>query len=78
MNEAGVKADVVTYTTIIDAYKRVNNLDKCWDLFSEARVNEETLADEMLLSYMIRLAAKTHESEKALRLFAELESDGFH
>ena len=78
MKELGLKADTVTYTTIIDAYKRVNKLNKCWELFNEARLNMDIGADEMLISYMIRLAGKTHESEKALRLFAELESDGFH
>ena len=34
-------------------------------------------ADEQLLSYMIRLAAVTHDSEKGLRLFYELEMEGF-
>lgn len=33
--------------------------------------------DEMLISFMVRIASKTHDSEKALRLFAELESMGF-
>jgi len=31
----------------------------------------------MLLSYMVRLAGATHESEKALKIFSELETDGF-
>ena len=31
----------------------------------------------MLLSYMIRVAAATHDSEKALRMFAELENTGY-
>jgi len=26
---------------------------------------------------MVRLAGKTHESEKALKIFSELETDGF-
>jgi hypothetical protein len=33
--------------------------------------------DEMLLSYMVRLAGATHDSEKALKIFSELETDGF-
>ena len=78
MQEAGIEPDVVTYTTLIDGYKRVNNLDKCWDLFRESRMYKETAADEMLLSYMVRLAGKTHESEKALKIFAELETDGYY
>lgn len=31
----------------------------------------------MLLSLMVRIAAATHDSEKALKLFADLESDGY-
>jgi len=34
-------------------------------------------ADELLLSYMVRLAGATHDSEKALKIFSELETDGF-
>ena len=34
-------------------------------------------SDEMLLSFMVRIASKTHEAELALKLFAELESDGY-
>jgi pentatricopeptide repeat protein len=37
MIDKGIKPDVVTYTTLIDAYKRVDNFDKCWELFSECR-----------------------------------------
>lgn len=29
------------------------------------------------MSYMIRLCSKTHDSEKAIRLFNDLELDGF-
>lgn len=77
MKENGVIPDVVTYTTLIDAYKRVNNFDKCWEIFRECRTSQENQADEMLLSFMVRLAGKTHEPEKALKIFSELEIDGF-
>ena len=78
MIEAGIEPDCVTMTTLIDGYKRINDLNKCWELFLETRTMEGLAADEMLLSYMVRLAGKTHESEKALRIFSELETDGFH
>ena len=68
----GIEPDVVTYTTLIDAYNRANDIDKCWEIFTECRSfrfkGED--ADELLLSYMVRLASKTHDSEKALKLFA--------
>jgi pentatricopeptide repeat protein len=76
MLEMGLKPDVVTYTTLIDSYKRTGNIEKCWEIFLECRAFRAD-ADEMLLSYMVRLAGATHESEKALKIFAELEIDGF-
>jgi pentatricopeptide repeat protein len=78
MIEKGLTPDVVTYTTLIDAYKRVGNIDRCWQIFTESRstmVDDD--ADELLLSYMVRLAGATHDSEKAMKIFAELETDGF-
>ena len=79
MIDDGLDPDVVTYTTLIDAYNRCNNIDKCWEIFLECRQFrlKGKDADEFLLSYMVRLAAKTHDSEKALKVFAELEMDGF-
>ena len=41
MKDKGIKPDSVIYTTLIDAYKRVSNFDKCWDLFAEARMWNE-------------------------------------
>lgn len=37
MKETGLVPDVVTYTTLIDAFKRVGNFDRCWELFGEVR-----------------------------------------
>lgn len=76
MLEDGLTPDVVTYTTLIDAYKRAGDINKCWEVFLECR-SFRADADEMLLSYMVRLAGATHESEKALKIFSELETDGF-
>jgi len=33
MKEKGLKPDIVTYTTLIDAYKRAGNIDRCWEIF---------------------------------------------
>jgi|TARA_B110000285_G_C14821707_1_gene466825 pentatricopeptide repeat protein len=38
MIDKGIKADAVTYTTLIDSYNRVGNFEKCWELFKEARM----------------------------------------
>lgn len=78
MLEKGLEPDVVTFTTLIDAYKRDKQIDKCWEIFQECRTMKlKEDVDELLLSYMVRLAAATHESEKALKIFAELETEGY-
>ena len=79
MKKIGLRPDLVSYTTVIDAYKRVKNISKCWELFetfSEIEQNGQE-ADEFLLTYMIRLCAATHDSEKAIHLFNKMESNGF-
>lgn len=79
MVKEGLQPDVVCYTTVIDAYKRERNYLKCWDLYENFSVMESMGkdADEFMLSYMIRICAFTHDSEKAIRLFNDLEAKGF-
>lgn len=33
MVQQGLRPDAITYTTVIDAYKRVRDIPKCWELF---------------------------------------------
>jgi len=33
MKDKGLEPDVVTYTTLIDSFKRAGKLDKCWEIF---------------------------------------------
>ena len=40
MTKEGLQPDVVCYTTVIDAYKRVRNYAKCWDLYEHFSVME--------------------------------------
>lgn len=79
MKKEGLKPDCVSYTTVIDAYKRQRNLNKCWELFDHYHTieSEGKGADEFLISYMIRICAGSHDSEKAIRLFNDLEANGF-
>jgi len=67
--------DIVCYTTLIQAYYKSRDLKRCWEIFDQVTTQED--ADETLLSYMIRLASYTHDSEKALALWNRLESKGF-
>jgi pentatricopeptide repeat protein len=78
MVKAGLRPDAVSYTTVIDAYKRVRQVKKCWELYEYFTTNmnfegDGKEADEFLLGYMVRLCAATHDAEKALMIFNELE-----
>jgi pentatricopeptide repeat protein len=75
MKDEGIEPDRVTYTTMILAYKRAGIYKKCWDLYYEALGSGE--ADEILMSYMIRVCAATHDSEKALNIYQAMELKGF-
>lgn len=79
----GLRPDGITYTTVIDAYKRTRNIEKCWELYEYYTTNigfesDTRPADEFLLGYMIRLCAATHDSEKALKIFNQMEGEGYH
>ena len=71
--------DVVSYTTLIQGYCEVNQIDEAWELFEACNRRDEPGmdVDEQMLGYMIRMCAATHDAEKALRLFNDLEHDGF-
>lgn len=78
MVDNGIKPDVVSYTTLIDANKRQGRIERCWEIFKDLRIMRDSdEIDEMLLSYMLRLCAYTHDSEKAMLMFTELETNGF-
>jgi pentatricopeptide repeat protein len=74
-----MRPDAITYTTVIDAYKRQRKIDKCWELYEYFSANlglsnaSGKQADEFMLSYMVRLCAATHDPEKALLIFNEME-----
>ena len=36
----GMQPDVVCYTTLIHGYARLNNLDKCWELYQQCSTRE--------------------------------------
>jgi pentatricopeptide repeat protein len=82
MVKNGLKPDAITYTTVIDAYKRERKIPKCWELYEYFTTNmglegDGKDADEFLLSFMVRLCAATHEAEKAILIFNEMEQHGF-
>lgn len=75
MVEDEITPDVVNYTTVIQAYRKTGDYDKCWELFETA--NENLIQDEFLTSFMIRICAATHQAEKAIMLWHRLQSIGF-
>ena len=77
--EHSMEPDVVCVTTVIDGYYKQGNISKCWELYEECRHRSKPglELDEQLLSYMIKVCSRTKEAEKGIRLFNELEIDGF-
>lgn len=75
MREEGINPDIVCYTTLIHAYKRAKLYNKCWELYDEAC--SIGVADEFLMSYMVRMCGATHDVEKALNIFQVMEVKGF-
>ena len=71
MKKEGLTPDVVSYSTVIDAYKRINNIPKCWELYETFSTVEcdDRPPDEFMTTQMIRICAATHQSEKALNLW---------
>ena len=82
MVKGGLRPDNVTYTTVIDAYKRARNIPKCWELYDYYTTNiglegDGSRPDEFLLGYMVRLCAGSHDAEKAMLIFNDMEQHGF-
>ena len=76
MELAGLKADEVSYTTVIDAYKRESNFPRCWELYDQFRFAGGE-PDEFMYSFMVRLCASTHDAEQALKIYRQMEARGF-
>lgn len=82
MVKEGLRPDAITYTTVIDAYKRQRKIDKCWELYDYFSANlglegDGKDPDEFMLGYMVRLCAATHDSEKAILIFNTMEQHGY-
>lgn len=75
MKDQGLELDHVNYTTLLVAYKRAGLYSKCWDIYYEALGN--SVADELMMSFMIRICAATHDAEKALKIHNAMEVKGF-
>jgi pentatricopeptide repeat protein len=75
MKEKGIKPDIICYTTLIHAFNLAKQYNKCWDLYDEAVLENET--DEFLISYMIRIAATDRNVSQALNLWDFMELKGF-
>ena len=60
---------------MIQAYRKIKDYKKCWELYSEAGFSYPE--DEFLVSLMTRICAATHDAEKGLQLFRMLETMGF-
>ena len=55
----GLVPDVVCYTTLIDGYAKENDIERCWEIYSECMMKDKPGQDidEQLMSRMIRLCS---------------------
>lgn len=70
MKATGIKPDLPCYTTLVQALKYVGRFDQCYKYHDEM-VKAGVELDEVFLTLMIKVCAKTHDSEKAKRLFLD-------
>ena len=75
MGEMGLVPDTVCYTSLIIAYNKIQNYDKCWEIYENCELHQK--ADDTLRSIMIRICAATHDAEKGLRLWDTIQQLGF-
>ncbi|CAD8175963.1 unnamed protein product [Paramecium pentaurelia] len=73
----GFEPDLPIYTTLINSFYRVKQWKKCWDLFDEARLESHLKPDENLIGLMIEICADTHEAEKAIQLYDQMNEMEF-
>ncbi|CAD8082355.1 unnamed protein product [Paramecium sonneborni] len=73
----GFEPDIPIYTTLINSFYRVKQWKKCWDLFDEARLESRLKPDENLIGLMIEICADTHEAEKAIQLYEQMNDMEF-
>ncbi len=59
----GLIPDVVCYTTLIDGYAKIENFERCWEIYNQCmqRDLEGQDIDEQMMSMMIRLCSKSKD-----------------
>ncbi len=75
MRDEGLSPDIVCYTTLIHAFNLAKQYDKCWEIYQEALSNG--VADEFIMSYIIRVCGSTNNVRRALIVLEALETKGF-
>ena len=70
MKTIGIKPDIACYTTLIQALKYVGRFDECFKQFDELN-NQKVELDEVFLTLMMKVCAKTHSAEQAKRIFLD-------
>ena len=68
MKSQGVMPDMATYTTLVQALKYTDAFDQCFKYYDEMKQNKMRM-DEVFLTLMMKVCAKTHEAEKAKLIF---------
>lgn len=57
------------------AYKNTNNIDKAFKLYEELEKRQDLVLDEVFLGVFMRICAKIHHAEMAIKVFEKLKED---
>lgn len=76
MLKGGLEPDSACYTTLILAYKKIGDFERCWEIYEDCQFKGKV--DEFMISYMIKIAGLCKNPEKALLLYEYFELQGFN
>lgn len=78
LKDAGIKPDLALITTLVQSLKYADRFDQCFKYYDEVK-NKGQKLDEVFLTLMMKVCAKTHEAEKAVRIFNDNKPEiGFY
>nr|BAD95045.1 putative protein [Arabidopsis thaliana] len=75
MKRAKVLPDKVSYTSMISAYNRSKELERCVELYQEFRMNRGKI-DRAMAGIMVGVFSKTSRIDELMRLLQDMKVEG--
>lgn len=76
MQTFGIKADVITYSTIIKALCMGDEMDKAFKILKEMKTTANLWPDEITFNSMLDSCARKHRTDDAMAILAEMRQAG--